>query len=88
MLVANLIFALSCINAAEKLHLNLLVAALRWTMFYYDTSPVGRILNRFSADVQAVDNTLPAILQSGMTLFFRVTIRFLKKSLLENLSVI
>lgn len=75
-LIANLVFALSCLNAAKKLHLNLLVAALHWTMSYYDTTPLGRILNRFSTDVQAVDNTLPALLQSAMMVLFSVTIGF------------
>lgn len=72
-LIAYLVFALSCLNAAKKLHLHLLVAALHWTMSHYDTTPLGRILNRFSADVQAVDNTLPALLQSAMTVLFSVT---------------
>lgn len=62
LLVGNLVFALGCIFAAKRLHMYLLQSCLHWPMSLYDTSPIGRILNRFSNDVNVLDNALPQLL--------------------------
>ena len=46
------------IKAAKQLHLGLLRNILKSPMSFFDTTPVGRIVNRFSKDIDAIDNRL------------------------------
>lgn len=54
------------------MHQNLLYFVLRWPMELFDTTPLGRVLNRFSKDVDVVDNTLPQTFRSWISQFFGV----------------
>ncbi|KAJ1718382.1 hypothetical protein LPJ53_006549, partial [Coemansia erecta] len=53
------------IQASTKVHGNMLVGVLRSPMSFFDVTPLGRILNRFSSDLQRCDETLPRSV-SGM----------------------
>lgn len=64
--------AIGCVNAARNLHNNLLVQTLRLPMSFFDTTPLGRIVNRFSNDVDVVDNIMPFILRFAISMFFSV----------------
>ncbi|KAF9985753.1 hypothetical protein BGZ65_010009, partial [Modicella reniformis] len=48
-----------CIRSARVLHENMLKSVLRSPMRFFDTTPMGRILNRFSKDQSTVDDMLP-----------------------------
>ena len=47
------------IKASRKLHDAMTAAVLRAQIEFFDTQPLGRILNRFSADVGSNDDMLP-----------------------------
>lgn len=68
----SLIIALGFIYSAKEMHDILLKYVLRWPMYLFDTTPLGRVLNRFSKDVDVVDNTLPIVIRSWMFMFFGV----------------
>ncbi|KAJ3031489.1 UNVERIFIED_CONTAM: hypothetical protein HDU68_003429 [Siphonaria sp. JEL0065] len=51
-------FAFSGTRASRNLHDKALERILRAPTSFYDTTPLGRILNRFSRDVDAIDNQL------------------------------
>ncbi|KAJ2704612.1 hypothetical protein FB645_003109 [Coemansia sp. IMI 203386] len=53
------------IRASSKIHENMLVSVLRSPMSFFDVTPLGRILNRFSSDLQRCDEALPRSV-SGM----------------------
>lgn len=64
--------AIGCVNAARDLHNNLLKQTLRLPMSFFDTTPLGRIVNRFAKDVDVVDNIIPLILRFAILMFFSV----------------
>ncbi|KAF9029082.1 hypothetical protein BGZ52_001823 [Haplosporangium bisporale] len=51
--------AVTRIRASERMHQELLEKILRLPMAFFDTTPLGRILNRFSADIATVDTRIP-----------------------------
>lgn len=58
------------VRASKTLHTGMLANVLRSPMMFFDTTPSGRIVNRFSRDVETLDNTLPQQLRSWMNTFF------------------
>jgi ABC-type multidrug transport system fused ATPase/permease subunit len=52
--------AVARIRASERIHRHLLEKVLRLPMAFFDTTPVGRIINRFSSDIFAVDLRIPS----------------------------
>eukprot|EP01087_Luapelamoeba_hula_P012571 TRINITY_DN3508_c0_g1_i1.p1 TRINITY_DN3508_c0_g1~~TRINITY_DN3508_c0_g1_i1.p1 ORF type:complete len:1538 (+),score=302.45 TRINITY_DN3508_c0_g1_i1:61-4674(+) len=58
-LVRSFVFAYGSINSARVLHERLLKTLVRAPMAFFDTTPIGRILNRFSKDIYTVDEMLP-----------------------------
>ncbi|KOC62297.1 putative multidrug resistance-associated protein lethal(2)03659 [Habropoda laboriosa] len=62
----SLTFFKVCIHCSQKLHDMAFSALIRTGMRFFDTNPSGRILNRFSKDMGAIDELLPkAILDAG-----------------------
>ena len=51
--------AFGTIHASQILHNKLLKSILHAPMLFFDTTPLGRIMNRFSKDVDVVDITIP-----------------------------
>ena len=58
-LLASIVLALGSILASTRLHDNMLANVLRCPMSFFDTTPLGRILNRFSKDIYIIDQTIP-----------------------------
>nr|AHK05642.1 ATP-binding cassette transporter sub-family C member 1 isoform X4 [Tigriopus japonicus] len=58
-MVVYLIVTIGGLNASTKLHNNILTTVLAAPMMFFDTNPKGRVLNRFSKDVDAVDSSVP-----------------------------
>eukprot|EP00884_Botryococcus_braunii_P017606 jgi/Botrbrau1/4529/Bobra.60_2s0019.2 len=72
---------LGTVHAARRLHAQLLKKMLRLPMSFFDSQPVGRLVNRFSRDVEALDvklgdvvisctNCLVAVLGSILVVMF------------------
>ncbi|KAK5646881.1 hypothetical protein RI129_005345 [Pyrocoelia pectoralis] len=55
----NLVFHTICMRSSVTLHYNMFNSIIRGTMRFFNTNPSGRILNRFSKDIGAVDDMLP-----------------------------
>lgn len=68
----SLLMANRCVSASLSLHSAMLLAVLRAPLAFFDTTPIGRIMNRFSRDIDTVDSVLPEIFESWITSAFNV----------------
>lgn len=64
--------ALGCILASKKMHNLILRQIMHCPVYFFDITPIGRIVNRFSSDMDTIDNVLPRNLQSSLNCFFVV----------------
>ncbi|XP_017787048.1 PREDICTED: probable multidrug resistance-associated protein lethal(2)03659 isoform X2 [Nicrophorus vespilloides] len=58
----SLMFFLLCMRSSTNLHDNMFQSITRAPMHFFNTNSSGRILNRFSKDMGAIDELLPAAL--------------------------
>lgn len=63
---------LGAVRASWIFHAYMLAAVLRAPMQFVDTTPVGRILARFSSDLEAVDNKLNYMVPDVYYFFLQV----------------
>uniref|UniRef100_A0A3Q3K208 ATP-binding cassette sub-family C member 5 n=1 Tax=Monopterus albus TaxID=43700 RepID=A0A3Q3K208_MONAL len=73
-LIRGIAFVKGTLRASSKLHDELFHKILRCTMKFFDTTPMGQILNRFSKDMDEVDTRLPLqaemFIQNVILVFF------------------
>ncbi|XP_055346997.1 multidrug resistance-associated protein 1-like [Paramacrobiotus metropolitanus] len=70
--MSALVLAYGQIRASRNLHQNMLVRILHAPMAFFDTTPLGRIVNRFSKDVDTVDTMLPMNIRMWLNCVFSV----------------
>lgn len=66
--LADLLPKLACLTAAQAIHSTFLHNVLQLPMSFYDTNPKGRLLSRFSKDIDTIDGQLPRQLD-GLAFF-------------------
>lgn len=59
-------FFVAVLRSSEKLHNNMATAILKAPVLFFDSNPIGRILNRFAKDTGCLDEILP------QTFFFAI----------------
>ena len=60
------------LRASNTLHRRLLENVLRAPLSFFDSTPVGRVLNRFGKDIESVDQYLPNTLMETLACFFTI----------------
>ena len=50
------------VRAAKNMHDQLLNRVIKFPMSFFDTTPSGRVINRFSRDTETIDTILPGII--------------------------
>ena len=76
-MISSFCFYLAALKASENLHDQMTKAVMKAPVLFFDTNPVGRILNRFSKDVGFMDDLLPGQFLFAIQLclyFFTATI--------------
>jgi ATP-binding cassette subfamily C (CFTR/MRP) protein 1 len=61
------------IQGSRKLHNDMAVSVLRAPMSFFETTPIGRILNRFSSDIYKIDEVLSRV----FSMFFSNSVKVL-----------
>ncbi|TPX54113.1 hypothetical protein PhCBS80983_g06048 [Powellomyces hirtus] len=73
-IIGQVIFAwVACgIRSARRLHEDMLSNVVRLPQSFFDTTPLGRVMNRFSKDQYTVDEVLPRVFQGYFRTMFQV----------------
>ncbi|XP_056634445.1 ATP-binding cassette subfamily C member 4-like isoform X1 [Diorhabda sublineata] len=80
LIISSIIFIMSrtflffkaCMMSSMNLHSEMFNSLLKAPMRFFDTNPSGRILNRFSKDMGAIDEVLPRALHDAVALLLLV----------------
>lgn len=71
--LATLSLFLATLEAARYLHNDFLTKVIRARPCFFDVTPIGRLINRFSNDVNEIDNDFPATLRAFASCIFSVS---------------
>ena len=81
LLVLIVLLAIKCflyvktvLRAATNLHSQVFRAVIKSPMQFFDTTPVGQILNRFTKDIDELDTRLPFLMETVMTNIYLIII--------------
>jgi ABC-type multidrug transport system fused ATPase/permease subunit len=70
--LANILFAWAGVRGGTRLHYSMLQRLLKAPVAFFDTTPLGRIINRFSSDVNSIDTGLQPIVQQFLALLIQM----------------
>lgn len=68
--IGSFIFVYFAIRAGRQLHVGLTLSVSRATTTWFDITPVGRIITRFSKDIDFIDVQLPQLVEQSIVFFF------------------
>ena len=71
-LVQGVLLKLGGVHASTILHYNLLINCMRSPLSFFETTPLGRILNRFSKETDTLDTVIPQVLGGWFMMTFAV----------------
>ncbi|KFM06516.1 Canalicular multispecific organic anion transporter 1, partial [Aptenodytes forsteri] len=72
LLFATILSARGATRASRVMHQQLLSNILRVPMSFFDTTPTGRIVNRFAKDIFTIDETIPMSFRSWLSCFMAI----------------
>ncbi|KAF2351830.1 ABC transporter type 1 transmembrane domain [Trinorchestia longiramus] len=70
----TVLFFVMCMRSSRRLHNKMFAAVIRVPIQYFDTHPIGQVLNRFTKDLGQIDDLLPSCFWD----FFEILNRFSK----------
>ncbi len=68
----NIILPYASVAASRKLHGGMMRSVMRATIAWYEATPLGRILNRFSSDISAIDQQVATQFKDVVVFAFNV----------------
>ncbi|KAI5959813.1 YCF1 [Candida pseudojiufengensis] len=74
-LIQNITLWILCtIQGSKKLHNSMAVSVIRAPMSFFETTPIGRILNRFSNDIYKIDEVIGRVFNMFFSNLIKVTL--------------
>ena len=74
MLFGEIFYIKMLMNSSKVLHGSMLESVLKSKMKFFESTPLGRIINRFSKDIEAVENVIPISFKTFTKTFFSIII--------------
>lgn len=71
-LISDTLFLFMSVYAANRLHDSMLFSILRSTLQFFESTPSGRIINRFSKDIDAAERSIPDSFKALMRCIYQV----------------
>ena len=72
----SLLFYFFSVRASKNMHLHMLQKVMRLPQSFFDSTPSGRVINRFSRDTEVLDSLLPMVLVQMTGCFFNILTTF------------
>ncbi|KAI5949274.1 YCF1 [Candida jiufengensis] len=74
-LIQNITLWILCtIQGSKKLHNSMAISVIRAPMTFFETTPIGRILNRFSNDIYKIDEVIGRVFNMFFSNLIKVTL--------------
>ncbi|KAL9925477.1 multidrug-Resistance like Protein 1 isoform 3-T5 [Glossina fuscipes fuscipes] len=70
--LASIALAIGSLYSSRAVFLTMLSKVLRWPLELFDTTPLGRIVSRFSKDIDTCDTVIPSVLLQFLNTCFGV----------------
>ncbi|CAF2646337.1 unnamed protein product [Rotaria sp. Silwood2] len=86
--IRTMTYLISCHITARSLHNQMFNSILRAPVFFFDTNPIGRVVNRFSKDISSIDEQLSEVTYNFVDVFFAITSAVIFISFMQPLSLI
>eukprot|EP00996_Jenningsia_fusiforme_P001094 NODE_19_length_4547_cov_29.273900_g16_i0.p1 GENE.NODE_19_length_4547_cov_29.273900_g16_i0~~NODE_19_length_4547_cov_29.273900_g16_i0.p1 ORF type:complete len:1392 (+),score=244.93 NODE_19_length_4547_cov_29.273900_g16_i0:167-4342(+) len=80
----NLCWAQVALRGSRSLHRRALMRILRAPMEFFDTTPIGAVLNRFSSDIVTVDFDLPDTLRQLADTLCSLTVALVTQGMMDR----
>jgi ABC-type multidrug transport system fused ATPase/permease subunit len=71
-LISDYFFLLMILKSAQKIHSKLIGSILKSEWNFFQATPSGHIINRFSKDIDTIEKSLPEAFKSVVVCFFHV----------------
>ncbi|XP_072916624.1 multidrug resistance-associated protein 1 [Hemitrygon akajei] len=71
-LFSSLMMSVGGISASRRLHVNVLYDVLKSPLSFFEQTPSGNLVNRFSKDVDTIDTVLPMVIKMFLGSLFNV----------------
>ena len=72
----SLLFYFFSVRASKSMHLHMLHKVMRMPQSFFDQTPSGRVINRFSRDTEVLDSLLPMVLVQMIGCLFNIITTF------------
>lgn len=69
---SGLLLAIGCLHSSKAVFIMMLSKVMKWPLEIFDITPLGRIISRFSKDIDTCDNILPTVFQQFLSTSFSV----------------